>query len=291
MSRRNLLILSAAIIVLVAAAFFIGTLYLPYGEGPGVPRPGVSEVPIATPTPTPKLGEALTGYEYGRVEERMVIYTAHISLETRDIDGTLSRIRGLAERYGGYVAGSSKSTYGMQAAAEITIRVPKDAFHRAVQEIEGYGKVLDEGMTSEDVTEEYIDLKARLSSLEAEEERLKEVLDLAGTVEDILAVERELARVRGEIESLQGRIKYLEQSVALSVITVRLVEPPPPFTPPGLNWGEILETALHGFFAVLRGMIILVVSLLPLAIVGVPAYYFYRRRRRKAEAARLESRS
>lgn len=288
--RRKTVILSTAIVILIVIAFFIGTLYTPYGARLGEPRLGVSEAPMPTPKPAPKLQRPLEGYEYVPVEERIVIYTARISLETPDIDGTLSKIRSSAERYGGYIAGSSRSTYGMQATAEITIRVPKDVFHRAVQEIESYGKILDESMTSEDVTEEYIDLKARLSSLEKEEERLHEILDLAGTVEEILAIERELARVRGEIESLQGRIKYLEQSVALSVITVRLVEPPPPFTPPGINWGEILETALHGFFAVLRGLIILIVSLLPLAIIGIPAYLLYKRRRKHVEEGRTTQR-
>ena len=96
-----------------------------------------------------------------------------------------------------------------------------------------------------------------------------------------LNVERELERVRGEIESLQGQINYLGRSVAMSVIMVRLMEPLPPFTPPSMDWGETFETALRGFFTVVRGLIILVISLLPLVVIGVPAYYVYRRRKLK----------
>jgi hypothetical protein len=212
-----------------------------------------------------------------------VIYNAYVSLETNDIQGGLGKIGLLAESYGGYVASSSRSTYGMQSRAEIAIRVPKDKFHAAVQEIETYGKVLDEGTTSEDITQQYIDLKARLNNWQRQEEQLREILGMAKTVDEILKVESELARVRGEIESLQGQINYLEGNVEMSLISVALTEPAPPFTPPGMDWGETLEIAIVGFFTVLRGMVILVVSLIPLAAVGLPAYYVYKRRKRKKE--------
>jgi len=104
---------------------------------------------------------------------------------------------------------------------------------------------------------------------------------MATTVDDILKVEDELARVRGDIESLQGQINYLEQNVEMSLISVSLVEPAPPFTPPGMNWGETFQTAIMGFFIVIRGIIIIIISLIPIAIIGVPAYYIYRRRRHK----------
>jgi len=216
-------------------------------------------------------------------QERLVIYSAHISIETDDITDRLAKIRALADRYGGYVASSSRSNYGMQSRAEIAIRVPEDKFHVAVQEIETYGKVLDEGTSSEDITQQYVDLRARLNNLQKQEERFREILAVAKTVEEILRVESELARVRGEIESLQGQINYLEGNLAMSLISVMLTEPAPPFTPPGMNWGEMLETAIVGLFTVVRGMIIIVVSMLPLAVVGAPVYYAYKRRKRQKQ--------
>ncbi len=104
---------------------------------------------------------------------------------------------------------------------------------------------------------------------------------MAKTVEEILEVERELERIRGQIESLQGHLNYLESSVAMSLITVRLTTPLPPFTPPGVNWTETIETAFRGFFAVIRGLIILIVSLLPIGIVGGIIYFLYKKKRRK----------
>jgi len=67
----------------------------------------------------------------------------------------------------------------------------------------------------------------------------------------------------------------------MSSIVVNLIEPLPPFTQPGLDWGETFEMALRGFFGIIRGLIILIVSLIPLIIIGVPAYYLYRRRELK----------
>ncbi|MBS7645125.1 MAG: DUF4349 domain-containing protein [Candidatus Bathyarchaeia archaeon] len=284
MVRRRVLAAIAVVAVLLIASFLIGTLYSPYGIGGLKPYGETLMIPRETliapevaPTPTPMPVKA---GDYG-VEQRMIIYNAYISLETRDIEGVLARIRGLAEAYGGYVAGTSRSSYGVQARAEITIRVPQERFHEVVREIEGYGKVLDEHTSSEDVTERYIDLKARLENLKRQEGRLRDILDMAKTVEDVLKVEAELTRIRGDIESLQGEINYLERSAAMSVVTVSLVEPPPPFTPPGFDWGEILETALAGFFAVLRGLIILGVSLLPIIAIAAVAYHAYKRRRRR----------
>lgn len=275
MSKNRLIATSILVVVLIASSFFVGTLYSPspyekVGVGTGFEFTSFVNPQIAyTGTAT----QAPGGNEVSR--ERMVVYNAYVSLETSDLQGSLAKIRSLAEGYGGYVSGSARS----QDWAEITIRVPKEKFHRAVSEIETYGKVLDENTSSEDVTEQYIDLKARLENLQSQEKRLKEILEMAKTVDELLNVERELERIRGEIESLQGQINYLEQNVAMSVITIHLSEPPPPFTPPGMDWKETFETALRGLFIVARGLTILVVSLLPLAVIGVPAYYLYKRRR------------
>jgi hypothetical protein len=106
---------------------------------------------------------------------------------------------------------------------------------------------------------------------------------MAKTVDEILRVESELGRVRGEIDSLQGQINYLEGNAEMSLISVTLAEPAPPFTPPGMDWGETFEVAILGFFTVVRGMIILVGSLIPVAVVGVPIYYFYKRRKQQRQ--------
>ena len=272
MVERRAVVVSVAVIILLVASFFVGAFYSPFG--------GVVSRNLQSTGPTSDLiaGSKETAPQpYLQVQERMVTYNAHISLETSDPQAVLNRISALAESYGGYVAGSSRTPNG----AEITIRVPKDNFHSAVQQIETYGKVLNEQRTSEDVTEQFIDLKARLENMQRQEQRLRDILNLAKSVDEVLQVERELERVRGEIESLQGQVNYIERNVAMSLISVGLTTPPPPFTPPGMDWKETFETALTGLFVVVRGLIILAVSLLPIAVIGIPVYHVYRRRERK----------
>lgn len=258
----TILVLSAVIV----SAFCIGALYVQYDRlrdyGPRI-----------APTVTQDVA-GLLKEKSEPSQERMVAYNAQISLETKDIQSVLAKIRGLAEGYGGYVAGSAQK----DNQAQLTVRVPKDKFQAAIQDIESYGKVLGERTTSEDVTERYIDLRARLENLQKQETRLRDILGMARTVEEILKVESELGRVRGQIESLQGQMNYLERNVAMSLIVVNLTEPSSPFTPPGMNWNEVLEAALRGLYWVLRNIIVLVVSLLPLIVIGVPAYFLYRKK-------------
>jgi hypothetical protein len=275
MNRKKVLIISSGIVVLVVASLLVGTFYAPYGVISGGSLPSVMTQTQGAPIYTEVRKDLSTP------QERTVIYNAQLSLEANDIQGTLQKIRALAEGYGGYVASSSRSTYGAQGRADIAIRVPKDKFQAAIQQIETYGKVLDEGTTSEDITQQYIDLRARLNNMQRQEERLREILDMAKTVDEILRVESELERVRGEIDSLQGQINYLEGNVEMSLITVTLTQPAPPFTPPGMDWGETLEIAISGLFTVIRGMIIVVVSLIPVVIVSVPIYYLYKRRKQQ----------
>ena len=276
--NKKIIGISLGIIIILAAAYLINWGFYSYT--------GYQENLYPTPEPAVRSPSYVVEKDFAagdamNNEERMVIYNAYISLETYDIDGTFEKIRNLAEKYGGYVAGSSRSTQGMQERAQINLRISKDEFQSAIKEIETYGELVDERTSSEDITERYIDLKARLGNLQKQEKRLNEILSMAKNVEEILQVERELTRIRGEIESLQGQINYLERNVEMSSIVVNLIEPPPPFTPPGVDWGITFETALMGFFGVIRGLIILIVTLLPLAIIGVPIYYLYRRREKK----------
>jgi len=280
MLRKKLIASITAIAIVFTVAFFVGSFLISYspvithrGESTSGPR-------IISETPAPIL--ASENIDYVSVEGRMIIYNGYISLETGDMDGTLNRIRSLAEGYNGYVAGTSRSMIGNQAVADITIRIPQNRFRSAVNDIVTYGKVLDERTTSEDVTEQYIDLKARLKNFERLEESITDLLNRTATVEEILKVEQELARIRGEIDSLQGQLNYLERNVTMSIITVSLREPPSPFTPPGMDWGETFETAIRGLFAVISGLIILILAILPLiVIIGIPAYYLQRRKRIK----------
>ena len=163
---------------------------------------------------------------------RMVIHNGNVSVSVDDVPAAVDQVRAIAESSGGFVEQLSRTGEGPDQFATLTIRVPRDQFFAILDRIGALGEVRDEFVSSDDVTEQFIDLEARLRSATHEEARLVELLDSAETVADLLVIERELGRVRAEIERLQGQINYLGNRVALSTITVSLFPPDTPFVEP-----------------------------------------------------------
>lgn len=189
----------------------------------GEPTPGPLPAPTATPAPSGV--EAYTPYsaELTPLEflGRMIIYAAQVSLEVEDVDAAANKIQSVAEGVGGFVQTLSISG-GERKSGFITVRVPQEKFYDVLRQVESVGNVTNKEVSGQDVTEQYIDLEARLKNAESEEERLLAILDKATEVSDILMVEKELMRVRETIEGLKGQLQYLERRVAYSVISVYL---------------------------------------------------------------------
>ena len=156
---------------------------------------------------------------------RMIVRTADMTMVVNDVATTLDQIAGLAEDIGGYVVSSQRWQDDERLAGTISIRVPADDFGDVMGALRSLAvDVTHENTSSQDVTEEYVDLTAELTNLEATEEQYIRLLDQAETVEDVLAVQKELSRTRGEIERTKGRMQYLERTSATSLINVRLSE-------------------------------------------------------------------
>ena len=207
--------------------------------------------------------------------ERMVVFTAKIEMEVGDVDSTLDDIRDLTEDYGGFIA-SVNTRSGVGA---ITIRVPQTSFYDAVSEVEELGEVQTRDLKGEDITEDYVDLQARLSNLVRQEERLNEILVMGTTVEEVLKVEKELERVRGEIEGLTGEIQYLESRVELATITVLLniSDELKAEWLPRVDWRAPVSAGVAALYTILQGLLSIAIVLVPFVAVGVPAYYVYKR--------------
>jgi hypothetical protein len=157
------------------------------------------------------------------LSQRQVISTAVISVQVDDVPSATARVRGIAESLGGFVQRMSSSGDGTDQNATVVIRVPQEQFFPALEGVEALGKMLAQDVGQEDVSEQLVDLNARLRSFQREEQSLLVLLGRANEVSEILAVERELNRVRLEIEKLQGRLDFLERQVALATISVFLV--------------------------------------------------------------------
>lgn len=214
--------------------------------------------------------------------ERLVVFTARLELEVEDLEPVLDTVRLLAESHNGFVA-TEKTR---KNSGYITIRLPQRVFHETVAEIEELGELQSRDLQGQDVTEEYVDLGSRLVNLENQEQRLLEIMEMGTTVESVLKVENELERVRGSIESIKGRLNYLESRVELATITVYLnlkeEEPEPTFAWfPEVNWSIPVRAGLSVISSMAQGMITITIVLLPFLVLGIAGrrgYRYYRAR-------------
>jgi len=208
----------------------LAPLSTPMPTPPAETEVGGTPIPSPTPYPeysvsTPSSYESKPIIEPSPMElvERMVIYTAQISIEVEDVEAAIYKIQSIAEGSGGFVQTISISGEERKSGL-ITIRVPEDKFYEVLKQIESVGNVTNKEVSGEDVTEKYIDLEARLRNAKREEEHLLAILDKATDVDDILKVEKELMRIRETIETLEGQLRYLERRVEYSTISVFLEE-------------------------------------------------------------------
>ena len=159
--------------------------------------------------------------------QRKVISSAFVAIEIDGVPEATAQVRVIAESLGGFVEQLSSSGEPQNQHATMTVRVPQDQFSQALEQIEALGTVQSRNIGSEDVSEQFIDLEARLKSALSEEQSLLSLLERAGVVSEILAIERELFRVRSEIERFQGQLNFLERRVDLATIHVSLFSPEP----------------------------------------------------------------
>jgi hypothetical protein len=177
----------------------------------------------------------------------------------------------IAGRYpGGFVLSTSIGG-GDARFGTIVIRVPARSFERALTELEGLGEVKSENVTGQDVTQEFIDLEARLRNARSQEAVLLRLMDKASTVTDTIRVQGELQTVQLEIERLTGQLRYLEDQTSLGTLTVSLVEAGAAPKPAGTlqrAWKQALENALGVVAAVIVGAgVVIPIALLVLIAV------------------------
>ena len=153
-------------------------------------------------------------------QTRIIVHTGRMSLVVNDVADALSQITDVSTGLGGWVVGSNRVS---QHSGSIAIRVPAGSLQDAFNMIEALAlEVESREITSQDVTDEYVDIESRLVSLRATRDRLLSFLEQSGTIEDALLVEKELSALEERIEGMQGRINYLSQTSAFSLIEVNL---------------------------------------------------------------------
>lgn len=234
------------------------------------------------------------------VTERKIIRNADLRLESDAPEQAQQKITAIAESKGGFVVESQQSSSdarsGTRDTVNMTVRVPAEKFGETLEEIrKTASRVVVETVKSDDVTEEFIDIEAQLKAKKSLEAQFLEIMKRANTVEDALEVQRQLAEVRGEIEQIEGRKRFLENQSALSTIKIRL-QTPTVFTANSEGFGYRLKESFgKGFDAALNfilGLVSIVIAILPFLIfIVLPIYlvvrYILKKRGKQATASRI----
>ena len=270
----------------------------------GTSATAVSPAFAATKTALPgAMGESATprkaqgAPDVPKMIPRKIIYNARLTLVVESIEKLSGKLMQLVKESGGYVGTTDQSSYTQaQRTASWTIRIPVDGFDDFLSAVGKLGEVQQNHLDSQDVTQEYFDIEARISNKQKEETRLQRHLDEStGKLQDILAVEHELTRVRGEIETMQGRIRYLANLSTLSTVTITATEVQdyvPPVRPTfATQIGRTFERSSENLAEFGKTVVLVVVAIAPwvpvLLLAALPFVLAWRSiRRRRAVVLR-----
>ena len=292
-NRRRLL--GLLLVMFVIASAFVGYVSQPQSLSSPVSGPNADSYGFRVLINGP---EVATTFGYATLAEnipastyttsfggRMVELEGYLTIQVDDTQTTSDRIARLALSFSGYVAASSFGD--SRSSANIVLRVPQKNFTLAMQQLKVLGKVEAESTSSNDVTEQYVNLQAQLDSYKTEESVLIRILNSSTTVKDALDTENTIQNVQAQINEIEGQLRIMNRLVAFATINIQLIQPS---KVPTLDFGDAFQSAVLAFYTVVKGMLILGASLTPIAALGGIIYYPYRRfSRRKTKP--LEARS
>ncbi len=219
----------------------------------------------------------------------MLIRTGQVEIEVDSLDRAIRRVHALAAQMGGFLGGSViEAGQDQRRTAKLELKVPAERYEGILSALEGIGKIRNATTTSQDVGKEYVDVEARMANAQRLEDRLINLLGRrTGKLQDVLAVEHELARVREEIERYEGRVRYLKSQVAISTLVVDLREPTPIIGDPGSNVVvNAFKEAYRNGVSVIAASIQVAGGLLPLFLLALAVVVLVRRWLRRPRAAR-----
>jgi anti-sigma factor RsiW len=222
----------------------------------------------------------------------MIARTIDLNIMVRDFPAARGALDAIVARHHGYAAHlSATTTDNTPRILQDSLRIPSPELASAVAEIKSLGRVIGESQTGEEVTQQHADLAARLQNSRETEERLRDILaQRTGKIEDVLQVEEEIARVRGEIERMESDQKTLEHRVDFASVDLYLNEEykeqfGTPSTSVSTRIGNAFVNGMRNAASMLLGMVLFIeeagpVVMIWLAILGVPALLLWRRYRR-----------
>jgi Domain of unknown function (DUF4349) len=268
-------------VALLAALAFAGCSRKDAGDSAAASPSEAAAAPAAGSAASVQDQSKKAGVEVKHVDTRKVIRTGRIDLTVASYDESRARLDAMVESAGGYIDSTQVDRHGTVNSAVIVIRVPADAFTSMLPGLRQLGDITNETTSAADITAQFVDTEAQLASAQQLEKRLLELATAKnGTLDQVLTVERELARVRGEIESYQGHLKQWSDQVSLSTLTITMSTRSAPVAiavvePESL--GSKTSQSFHSSISTLRDLaswlLVTCVALLPWLLFLVPAAF------------------
>jgi hypothetical protein len=227
--------------------------------------------------------ESATGQINVKKTGLKIIKTASLRFQVKDYQKSHELILSIVKQYDGYLASENQQNGTDRITNTIVIRVPAANLDLLIDSLQGQAAYLDyKSIDARDVTEEFVDTEARLKAKREVEQRYLAVLKQAGSVEDILAVESRLGQIREEIEATEGRLRYLNDQVDYSTITIEIYQPLHRLPRAESGFLGRLGKALVNGWNGLLGFIVFLTNIWPLIVVvlaGWTGYRFWKQKR------------
>lgn len=223
---------------------------------------------------------ALVAVEDTEFANQKLIKESYLSFETNNLNKTYGSIMSFVKVNRGFVQNDNASKSYDRQSRNLTIRIPTENFQKTIDSISTIVNYFDTKQVSlRDVTEEFIDVEARLKAKFELEKRYLELLSKANTVKEMIEIERELSNIREEIESRQGRLKYLNDKVSLSTLNVEFYKITAE-TGVTTSYGRKMWNALRSGFNALSVFFLGLINIWPFIIIILIAVYFIRKQLR-----------
>ena len=218
---------------------------------------------------------------------RLLVYHAEVRLKVDNLPRTTQRLDSLVQRSGGYLSAATETHEDGEWRQEMTLRLPPARFQATLQALARLGTVETKHLTTDDVTAEHADVAARLGTKRAVEQRYVALLAKAQKISDILAIEKQIAEVREEIESTESRLKTLNDEVAYSTVALTCYQPISQVVPdaPVVSFGSRLVAGFYNGWELLTGLAVGLVAVWPLLLLGGAGWWALRRYRARRQAA------
>lgn len=230
--------------------------------------------PGAAPAPVSPGSDGSLGRMQQSATDRYLIRNANLTIEVKDPAASVQQVAQLTASKDGYMGDLYEQRDHLgRIQATVTLRIPAKEFEPVLLELEKLGTVFEKRVNSQDVTEEYVDTQAAIRNLKAAEVRLLDHLSESKKLSDTLEVERELTRIRGQIEQHEGRLRYLSHRVDFSTITLTLREEArtAALTPPQkYSTGQEFSAAVRDLVAFLQGLWTTIIWFAVWAVIWLP---------------------